>query len=182
MGAWERETEYRREMAGRVREPEEETVKISPFWNFCVCFLQPVSLAGTKLTFNLQILHHCDIRGGLARVADKVNKLTTALPKDMSGHFMFQIACQFGRSHAILLKKSQSCVRVAVQLAQAGQHYSAVPVACLSFRLLQSIECSFCLLKYNFIRDIFLNLEISHLPLSLLIIMTTQHLQNFTIF
>jgi len=51
-------------MAGRLREPEEEIMKISHPWT-CVCFLHPVSLAGTKMTFNQQMLHHCDVRGGL---------------------------------------------------------------------------------------------------------------------
>ena len=51
---------------------------------------------------------------------------------------------------------------VTAQLAQVGQHYCAVTVACLSFLSLWSMKYSFCLLKYGFIPDIYLQLEISH--------------------
>lgn len=50
----------------------------------------------------------------------------------MSSHLMFQIAFQFGRSHTVLLKQSQSCTLVAAQPAQVGQHCHAATVVCLS--------------------------------------------------
>lgn len=52
----------------------------------------------------------------------------------MSVHLMFQITFQFGRSHTVVLKWSQSCTLVTAQLAQVGQHCRAATVVCLSPR------------------------------------------------